>query len=152
MKIADGISAGMSPSCVNTVCDSSWQRAFWERAFGILTFPFKRRLQFIFCQYTQLQRGYPHKQAFSKAIQWKDQPIMLADDQKQSLCRWQILTNNGHTTRLGCFVNAIFFFFRYNFFYINERRLQIERKKMTGMMLVWFSRMGGLFSHYYLSV
>lgn len=37
VKIAGGISAGVPPRWVNTVCDSSWQDAFWETAFGILT-------------------------------------------------------------------------------------------------------------------
>lgn len=37
VKIAGGISAGVPPSWVNAVCDSSWQDAFWEGAFGILT-------------------------------------------------------------------------------------------------------------------
>lgn len=61
VKIAGGISAGVPPSWVNTVCDSSWQDAFWERAFGILTFPFDRGRRFIFFyflrQYIQLRLG-----------------------------------------------------------------------------------------------
>lgn len=61
VKIAGGISAGVPPSWVNTVCDSSWQGAFWERAFGILTFPFDGGHSLFFAS-IQLQLGRRHSE------------------------------------------------------------------------------------------
>lgn len=40
VEIAVGISAGVPPRWLNAVCDSSWQEAFWGRAFEMLTFSF----------------------------------------------------------------------------------------------------------------